>query len=97
MRFPSAAFLFLLGLAVSAPAGGADKKPDLQREEIIQSLSRELAAGRPIELKALEIRARIYEPQVIYVLDRAKVDVDFKEEDVRFSPRIVKPILNNEF
>ncbi len=80
-----------------ASARGEEPSRPAERSEIFKSLSKNLAQGKPIELEALEIRARIYEPQVIYILDRTKVDVEFHEEDVHFSSRIVDPILENHF
>lgn len=73
----------------------ADEAKD--RRDLFQSLTQDMRAGNQIELRALEIQAKIYEPSVIYVLDRAKIEIDFKEQDVSFSPRIMDPILENEF
>jgi hypothetical protein len=48
-------------------------------------------------LKALEIRAKIHEPKVIYILDRPKLDVEFKEEAIQFTPRTRDPVVRNRF
>jgi hypothetical protein len=74
----------------------ADPKPS-EREQSIRAAVEELTPATAVELKALEIRAKIYEPQIYYVLDRAKIDVEFKEEEVRFSPRNSIPIEENLF
>ena len=91
---------FLVGVVIWASSPRvfpAEGKPTPQREELFRNLTKNLSQGTPIELRTLEIRARIYEPQVIYVLDRSKIDVDFREEPVTFTPRIGDPIRENAF
>jgi hypothetical protein len=78
----------------SAPLLAAEV--DRQKEQMEQ-LTRGLAAGETIELRALEIRAKIHEPSVIYILDRSRLEVDYEEQTVRFTPRIAKPIRENRF
>jgi hypothetical protein len=85
--------LLLTALALTAPVD----PPTAKREELFRNLTKNRSTGAPIELKALEIRAKIYEPQVIYVLDRSKIDIDFREEPVKFAPRIEDPIRGNGF
>ncbi len=66
----------------------------------LEALAKEtigLSPGKLIELEALEIRAKIHEPTIIYILDRPKLEIDFKENEVHFSPRISDPILLNRF
>lgn len=89
---------FIFSLAVLAIFGSAfsqEVKSSKDQEEVFQKVGKELAKGGGIELKALEIRAKIYEPQVLYVLDRAKREIDLKEDPVEFSSRIEVPILSN--
>lgn len=67
-----------------------------KRRKIFESLSQEMA-GEAMELKELEIRAKIYEPQVVYILDRARIEVHFKEDSLHFSPRIQEVIEDDRF
>ena len=76
---------------------GAAEKPKESRREKYEGMSRQWLGGKPIELGELKIQARIYEPQVIYILDSAKLDVDVKEEEVDFRSRIFDPIEENRF
>jgi hypothetical protein len=69
---------------------------EAQRKQL-ESLTQKMGTGAPIELKALEIHAKIHEPTVIYILDRPKLDVEFEEKEIRFSPRIADPIMRNKF
>ena len=68
-----------------------------ERRETFESITQELNAGAPIELKALEIRAKIYEPSVIYILDRTRLEIDYREKETGFSSRIQEPIVENLF
>jgi hypothetical protein len=86
-------FLVLL-LTIPFAAGAADIQKERRRME---SLTKGLAKGEAIELRTLEIRARIYEPSVTYILDRTRLDVDYEEEEIRLAPRIARPILENRF
>ena len=81
-------FLFTTFLASIQSSSAEGKKPSLAREEILKQAS--------IELKAIEIKARIYEPQVFYVQDRSKIELEFPERKNRFSDRIEALILQNK-
>jgi hypothetical protein len=87
----------------AAALAAAVLSPPLQGSEIeaerarMESLTRGLAQGEAIELRALEIRAKIYEPSVIYILDRAKLEVDYTEQPIRFKAKCLEPILENRF
>jgi hypothetical protein len=94
MKYVRILNLLILLLPVCGSALAQEAK---SREELFKDVSKEMVKGVPIELKALEIRAKIYEPQIIYVLDRAKIDVDIQDEKVTFLPRIAEPILDNTF
>jgi hypothetical protein len=76
---------------------GQEENKDAKREELFRSITKDISTERPLELKALEIRAKIYEPQVIYILDRVNIDIRFEEDELVFTDRIEQPILENEF
>ena len=87
-------FLILLLVMIPFTSGAADIQKERKRME---ALTKGLAKGEAIELRTLEIRARIYEPSVTYILDRTRLDVDYQEEEIRFEPRIAQPVLENRF
>ena len=93
-RFIAMSAIFLW-MPLSARA--ADPQEAKQRRNVIEALTGEMESGGAIELKALEIRAKIYEPSVIYILDHSRLEIDYRESDVRFSDRIREPILENLF
>jgi hypothetical protein len=74
----------------------AQEEMDQKRKQL-ENISRQMTRGAPIELEALEIRAKIHEPTVIYILDRPKLDVEFDEREIRFTPRISDPVAKNRF
>lgn len=84
-------FVFFMGSISSSLAQEVENQ-----QEKFEALTRGLTQGKPIELKALEIRARIHEPTVIYVLDRPKLEINFPEPKTEFSPRIYDPIVKNQ-
>jgi hypothetical protein len=90
------AFL-VAALACLAPLPSrAEEGPDAgRRRELFEQLSREMAGGAVLELKELEIKAKIYEPQVIYILDRAKLEISPGDEQPRFTPRIPEPVVDD--
>ncbi len=83
----------LLGLL---PAWGFAQDIE-EKRRTFEPLAREMASGEPIELKALEIRARIHEPNIIYILDRTELELDYREQEISFLPRISSPILEDRF
>lgn len=84
--------LVIIFLPFLAFAGEIDEK-----RARMESLTRGLTKGDSIELRTLEIRARIHEPSVIYILDRTRLEVDYGEQETTFEPRIEKPIRENRF
>ncbi len=71
---------------------------DIQKErQKMEAATKGLAKGQAIELHTLEIRARIYEPSVTYILDRTRLDVDYGEQEIRLSPKIANPVRENRF
>ncbi len=86
----------LLTLMYSFSTLAEESKQIEQRQRVFESLSREMA-GNAVELKELEIRAKIYEPQVVYILDRSRIEVHFKEDELNFIPRISRVIEENIF
>lgn len=81
--------LILISLGVT----NSNAAPDAQRQKLMEEVSKELSGGGPIELGALEIKARLFEPQVIYILDRSKLDVDLSDEKIQLTPRILEDVL----
>jgi hypothetical protein len=91
-------FLIFLALIFLGPGVARPQERDIdQRREFFEELTRGMTKGQILELRTLEIRARIHEPHVIYVLDRSRPEVTFKEREVQFSPRILTPIVDNQF
>lgn len=80
----------------ASPVRGEEPNSLQQRQRLFENLPQEMAR-QAMELKELEIRAKIYEPQVVYILDRARIEVHFKEDDLKFSPRIPDVIEENAF
>jgi hypothetical protein len=68
-----------------------------EQRERMEAITKGLSKGEGIELRALEIRAKIHEPSVIYILDRARLEVDYGEQKIQFLPRIQDPIWENRF
>jgi len=52
----------------------------------------DITRGQTFQLDALEIRAKIHEPTLIYVLDRPDFHVPFEDAPVQLIPRISLPI-----
>jgi hypothetical protein len=94
-RLLGALLIFILQIPLSFSVARAE---EIEKEqEKMEAVTKGLLKGETIELRALEIRARIYEPSVIYILDRAKLDVDYGEQKIEFAPRIDQPIEENRF
>jgi hypothetical protein len=86
-----------LGFCLISSSVVAEESEQIRkRRKIFESLSQEMAGGA-MELKELEIRAKIYEPQVVYILDRSRIEVHFKEDALHFSPRIHQVVEDNRF
>ncbi len=86
MTLKTFAFLILV-TAFATPAISAEPPVERQQESY-RALLREMTGEKAIELRELEIRAKIYEPQVIYILDRSRLEVFYSEDPVNFTDRI---------
>lgn len=89
--------IILTALLLASSLLYAAEPPASNRESEFKNLTKDMMRGSGLELKALEIRSKIYEPQIIYVLDRTKIDIELKEEEQHFTPRIFEPIEDNRF
>lgn len=63
----------------------------------IREVSKDLGSGKVLQLEALEIRAKIHEPTLFYILDKPNFHIQFNDDDIQLSPKIPLPILRNEF
>ena len=88
--------MFLAFLFAPLPIEAEESEALQRRRVIFESLSQEMGQGA-VELKELEIRAKIYEPQVIYILDRARIEVQLREDPLQLSPRIPQLIEEDVF
>jgi len=68
-----------------------------KRHKRLESIAKGMTQGKPIELEALEIRAKIHEPTVIFILDRPKLEIQFQKAEIKFTPRIYLPLVENHF
>lgn len=49
-----------------------------------------------IELKAIEVRGRLQEPTLIYILDQPELEIDpYRDDAVDFLDKIAEPIVEN--
>ncbi len=68
-----------------------------QNIESFQSASKKVRSDKVMELKTLEIKAKIHEPTLVYILDNEKVHVDFDFSFSQLSKRLGDVFYTNDW